>query len=124
MSINQKIVNINDRAYIIDAFVGTKGFSILARLSKYATPIIAALAEKGEGEEIDLSPALQTLFFEGTEDFVKLVFDLIQDVNVDGQKINIDKEFKQNYIALLTLAAEVIKLNYNDVFQKLGMNFD
>lgn len=126
MSINQKIVNINDTSYIINAFVGTKGFKLLAKVTKYSAPVIAQLAEQEETERenIDIGSILQGLFFEGTDEFVNLVFELVSDVEKDGSKINIDKEFKQNYMALLELALEVIKLNYSDVFQKLGMNLD
>lgn len=128
MAIKQKIVNIDDQAYIINAFVGEKGFKLLARLSKYATPIIGALSQMPEegGEEagIDLAPVLQNLFFEGTDEFTALVFDLVRDVEKDGQKINIDKEFQMRYIPLLMLVVEVIKFNYSDVFQKLGLNLE
>lgn len=126
MSIKQKIVNIDDQPYIINAFVGEKGFKLLARLSKYATPIIGALSQaatsENDDEDIDLTPVLQNLFFDGTEDFTNLVFDLIRDVEKDGQKINIDKEFQLRYIPMLMLVAEVVKFNYSDVFQKLGLN--
>lgn len=127
MTIKQKIVNIDDQPYIINAFVGEKGFKLLARLSKYATPIIGALSqavveEDGEEKDIDLTPVLQNLFYDGTEDFTALVFDLIRDVEKDGQKINIDKEFQMRYVPMLMLVAEVVKFNYSDVFQKLGLN--
>jgi hypothetical protein len=128
MTIKQKIVNIDDQPYIINAFVGEKGFKLLARLSKYATPIIGALSQasvsEDSEEDIDLTPVLQNLFFDGTDDFTALVFDLIRDVEKDGQKINIDKEFQMRYVPMLMLVAEVVKFNYSDVFQKLGLNLE
>lgn len=129
MSINQKIVNINDKPYVINAFTGRKGFTLLAKVSKFAAPIIGELTNQrekdDEGKELDinLTPVFQSLFYDGTQGFVDLVFELVEDVECEGYKINIDSHFKLNYVGLLELALEVIKLNYDDVFQKLGMKF-
>lgn len=117
----QKIANINGVSYIINPFKGRKGFQLLGRLTKHATPIIAGMQDS---ENVDISSIVRNLFAEGTEDFVNLCFDLITDVQKDGMQINVDLEFRQNYFAILELALEVIKLNYNDVFQKLGINFE
>lgn len=135
MSVNQKIANVNGTTYVINAFVGTKGFTLLAKLTKYATPIISEMSKlqgtiKEDGavddlaKDIDLGSIMQNLFFDGTDGFVELVFDLVRDVQKDGMTINIDTEFKKNYTSLLQLALEVIKLNYDDVFQKLGIRFE
>ena len=123
----QKVVTVNGNVYVINAFSSSVGFPILAKLTKYATPIIAEMSKVSESEQkedIDLSAIMQNLFFDGTDGFVELVFSLIKDVQKDGMKINIDTEFKMNYVAMLELALEVIKLNFNDVFQKLGIRFD
>jgi hypothetical protein len=124
----QKVVTVNGSIYVINAFPSSVGFPLLAKLTKYATPIIAEMTKvsekEGAEEDIDLSAIMQNLFFDGTEGFVELVFSLIKDVQKDGMKINIDIEFKMNYVAMLELALEVIKLNFNDVFQKLGIRFD
>lgn len=135
--INQHIVTINDKPYVISAFVGTKGFKLLAKLTKYATPVIASLMEvRGKVDEdgnlieddaianLDLSGMMHNLFLDGTDGFVDLVLDLVADVESGGMKINVDTEFKKNYMSLVKLAFEVVKYNYADVFQELGMNIE
>lgn len=117
----QKIVNINGNAYILHPFKGRKGFQLLGRLTKHAAPVISGMTDS---ENVDVAGIIRNLFLEGTDEFVSLIFDLISDVQKDGMQINVDSEFKQNYMSLLELALEVIKLNYNDVFQKLGINFE
>lgn len=119
----QEIVNVNGVSYILHPFKGQKGFKLLGRLTKYATPVIVGMTSTEENEDVDIQSILQNLFLEGTDDFVDLVFDLVRDAQKDGMVINVDTEFQQNYTALLQLSLEVIKLNYNDVFQKLGINF-
>lgn len=120
--LEQHIKEINGVHYTITPFVGTKGFKYLGRLTKYATPLVGALAQ--QGEDVDLASIIQNLFFEGTDEFVSLILELVSDVHRDGMKINPDIEFKKNYMTLLELALEVIKINYEDVFTKLGISFN
>lgn len=117
----QTIVNINGNAYILHPFKGRKGFQLMGKLTKYATPIIVGMSDQ---ENVDVSSIMQNLFLEGTDEFVNLIFELVADVQKDGMGINPDIEFKQNYMTLLKLALEVIKLNYADVFQQLGIDFE
>ena len=44
---------------------------------------------------------------------------MVSDVSVDGSRVDFDTEFTQNYDALLKLVVEVLKLNYQDSFQRL-----
>ena len=120
--LEQHIKEINGKHYTITPFVGTKGFKYLGRLTKYATPLVGALAQ--QGEDVDLPAIIQNVFFEGTDEFVSLILELVSDVHRDGMKINPDVEFKKNYMTLLELALEVIKINYEDVFTKLGISFN
>ena len=80
--LEQHIKEINGKHYTITPFVGTKGFKYLGRLTKYATPLVGALAQ--QGEDVDLPAIIQNLFFEGTDEFVSLILELVSDVHRDG----------------------------------------
>ena len=124
----QEIIQVNGQAYIAHAFVGRKGFKMLTRLSKIVSPVIAELTkgqtggqELGMGD-VDIGAILKQLFVNGTDEVDDLIFDLVADVQKDGMRIDVDKEFMLNYAALVELAIAVAKFNYQDVFQKLGMS--
>lgn len=133
--INQKTVRIKDNTYTINAFVGTKGFQLMGRLSAVLAPVIPVLGREQdveldeEGNPVEgsmsmewIGDVLKQLLLTGSDNVTSLVLDLVRDVEKDGRVINPDTEFKCNYFSLLQIAMEVIKLNYSDVFLELGMN--
>lgn len=119
---NQKVVRINDKAYIINAFKGIKGWSYLPRLTKYVFPFISFMFDEGRGEADVMDEMVKLLSGENAEEVISLIQDLVADVQVDGSVIDFDFEFTQKYDALILLVIEVIKLNYFDSFQRLVTN--
>lgn len=118
----QLIKNINDRAYIIDAFKGRAGWSYLPRLTKYVFPFISFMFNGSQSEEDLVKQLIDLLSGENAKEVEKLIIEITENIQVDGSKIDFDKEFSQNYDALLILAIEVVKLNYLDSFQRLVTN--
>ncbi|CAH1193258.1 Hypothetical protein DAL_77 [Psychrobacter phage D'Alembert] len=119
---NQKVVRINDKAYIINAFKGIKGWSYLPRLTKYVFPFISFMFDEGRGEADVMDEMVKLLSGNNAEEVITLIQDLVADVQVDGSTIDFDFEFAQKYDALILLVIEVIKLNYFDSFQRLVTN--
>lgn len=119
---NQKIARINDRAYIINAFKGIKGWSYLPRLTKYVFPFISFMFDEGRGEADVIDEMVKLLSGENANEVINLIQDLVADVQVDGSVIDFDFEFTQKYDTLILLVIEVIKLNYFDSFQRLVTN--
>ena len=119
---NQKVVKINDKAYLINAFKGIKGWSYLPRLTKYVFPFISFMFDEGRGEADVMDEMVKLLSGNNAEEVITLIQDLVADVQVDGSTIDFDFEFAQKYDALILLVIEVIKLNYFDSFQRLVTN--
>ena len=119
---NQKVVRINDKAYIINAFKGIKGWSYLPRLTKYVFPFISFMFDEGRGEADVMDEMVKLLSGDNAEEVINLIQDLVADVQVDGSVIDFDFEFTQKYDALILLVIEIIKLNYFDSFQRLVTN--
>ena len=119
---NQKVVKINDKAYLINAFKGIKGWSYLPRLTKYVFPFISFMFDEGRGEADVMDEMVKLLSGNNAEEVITLIQDLVADVQVDGSTIDFDFEFTQKYDALILLVIEVIKLNYFDSFQRLVTN--
>ena len=119
---NQKVVKINDKAYLINAFKGIKGWSYLPRLTKYVFPFISFMFDEGRGEADVMDEMVKLLSGNNAEEVITLIQDLVADVQVDGSTIDFDFEFAQKYDAIILLVIEVIKLNYFDSFQRLVTN--
>lgn len=121
---NQKVVRINDKGYLINAFRGREGWAFLPRLTKYVFPFIGYMFDESkEFNEDSLVESLMTLLTgDNAKEVEQIVIDMVESVEVDGSKIDFDKEFSQGYDALILLFVEVIKLNYLDSFQRLVTN--
>lgn len=121
---NQKVVRINDKGYLINAFKGREGWAFLPRLTKYVFPFIGYMFNEGkELDEDSLVESLMTLLTgDNAKEVEQIVIDMVESVEVDGSKIDFDKEFSQGYDALILLFVEVVKLNYLDSFQRLVTN--
>lgn len=119
---NQKVVRINDKAYLINAFKGRMGWSFLPRLTKYIFPFITFLFNEDKSEEDAIPILMDLLSSDNAIEVEQLIIDIVENVQVEGVQIDFNDEFSQNYDALLKLAVEVIKLNYFDSFQRLVTN--
>ncbi len=115
----QTIITINERTYIINAFKGLKGWSYLPRLTKYIFPFIGFIFNKDSTDDDVIATLVSLLSGENAKEVEQLIIEMVSDVNVDGSRVDFDTEFAQNYDALLKLAVEVLKLNYQDSFQRL-----
>ena len=115
----QTIININDRTYIINAFKGLKGWSYLPRLTKYIFPFVGFIFNRDSTDDDVIATLVSLLSGENAKEVEQLIIEMVSDVNVDGSRVDFDTEFAQNYDALLKLVVEVLKLNYQDSFQRL-----
>ena len=119
---NQKVVRLNDKAYMINAFKGLTGWSYLPRLTKYVFPFIGFMLNEGKGDEEVVEQLVNLLTGENAKEVEQLIIDMVSDIQVDNLRIDFDNEFAQNYDSLILLFVEVIKLNYLESFQRLVTN--
>lgn len=119
---NQKVVRLNDKAYMINAFKGLTGWSYLPRLTKYVFPFIGFMLNEGKGDEEVVEQLVNLLTGENAKEVEQLIIDMVSDIQVDNSRIDFDNEFTQNYDSLILLFVEVIKLNYLESFQRLVTN--
>ena len=115
----QTIITINERTYIVNAFKGLKGWSYLPRLTKYIFPFVGFIFNQDSTDDDVITTLVSLLSGENAKEVEQLIIEMVSDVNVDGSRIDFDTEFTQNYDALLKLVVEVLKLNYQDSFQRL-----
>ena len=115
----QTIITINERTYIINAFKGLKGWSYLPRLTKYIFPFVGFMFNRDSTDDDVIATLVSLLSGENAKEVEQLIIEMVSDVNVDGSRVDFDTEFAQNYDALLKLVVEVLKLNYEDSFQRL-----
>ena len=115
----QTIITINERTYIINAFKGLKGWSYLPRLTKYIFPFVGFIFNQDSTDDDVIATLVSFLSGDNAKVVEQLIIDMVSDVNVDGSRVDFDTEFAQNYDALLKLVVEVLKLNYQDSFQRL-----
>lgn len=118
----QSIKTINERTYIVNAFKGLEGWQYLPRLTKYVFPFIGYMFNQDKTDDEMVSQLVELLSGENAKEVQQIVIDLTSNIQVDGAKVDFDKEFAQNYDALLLLTVEVVKLNYFDSFQRLVTN--
>ena len=119
---NQKVVRLNDKAYMINAFKGLTGWSYLPRLTKYVFPFIGFMFNEDKGDEEIVEQLVNLLTGENAKEVEQLIIDMVSDVQVNNSRIDFDNEFAQNYDSLILLFVEVVKLNYLDSFQRLVTN--
>ena len=115
----QTIITINERTYIINAFKGLKGWSYLPRLTKYIFPFVGFFFNQDSTDDDVIATLVSLLSGENAKEVEQLIIEMVSDVSVDGSRVDFDTEFTQNYDALLKLVVEVLKLNYQDSFQRL-----
>lgn len=121
---SQLNVTVKDVDYIINAFKGKQGFILKAKLLKVVAPALSAI--KAAAEDTDMISVITGVVSEVLDkidegDTLDLIIELLSSVYKGSVKVNFDTEFSQNYSAIYLLLAEVIKFNYKDVFQMLGI---
>lgn len=121
---SQLNVTVKDVDYIINAFKGKQGFLLKAKLLKIVSPALGAL--RGAAEDADMVSVITAVVTEvvnriDESETLDLIIELLSNVYKGSVKLNFDTEFAQNYSAIYLLLAEVIKFNYKDVFQTLGI---
>lgn len=127
----QKIVVIDDRRYVINAFKGLEGWKHMPVLASIVFPMLSGMSglftEEGELSEDQEDQAIEKigelLSGENSEKLTKLFVELTKGIQRDNQTIDFDREFSQNYHILFKLVFEVLKLNYYGSLQKLGTIF-
>lgn len=119
---SQKVIRLNDKAYMINAFKGLTGWSYLPRLTKYVFPFIGFMLNEGKGDEEVVDQLVTLLTGDNAKEVEQLIIDMVADVQVNNSRIDFDNEFAQNYDSLVLLFVEVIKLNYLESFQRLVTN--
>ena len=121
-------VNIRGTDYYIKPFLGRKGFILKTKILKIVGGAVGALSSSGEAEgddaNIEMMAKIASAVLGALDEAstLKLVEDLISEVYKSNMKINFDTEFCQNYVGLFELLVQVLKLNYSDVFQALGID--
>ncbi len=119
---NQRVIRINERGYIINAFKGRLGWSYLPRLTKFVFPFIGYLFDEEKSEDDIAEQLMLILTGDNAKEVEQLVFEMVEHIQVDGANIDFDFEFAQSYDSLILLFIEVIKLNYFESFQRLATN--
>ena len=119
---SQHIERINNKAYVINSFKGSEGWSYLPRLTKYVFPFIGFMFNENKDDSEIISQLIGLLSDENQKEVEQLLVDLVSNVEVDNMKIDFDKEFAENYDTFLLLVIQVIKLNYLESFQRLVTN--
>ena len=123
MSLNIK--DYNGKKYIIGSFKGRKGLLVKVRLLKLLNPMLEELKNATEDKTDNdvLFKAVQNLLESSdTDEVINLIVELTSCVSDENGSIDFDTEFQKNYMTLYKLVVDVIKENYDDVFQALGMN--
>ena len=77
---NQKVVRLNDKAYMINAFKGLTGWSYLPRLTKYVFPFIGFMLNEGKGDEEVVEQLVTLLTGENAKEVEQLIIDMVSDI--------------------------------------------
>ena len=120
MLLESKTVELNGSSYQITQFTATKGVKFFRKVSKYLSPLVGLMGAKdGDGDAV--SQAIDALLDNlGDDSFDILVKELVTSsgfVGEDGTQIKFDYFFAGNYGSLITLITEIVKFNYETVFQ-------
>ena len=121
-----KIVDINDKKYIIEPFKGRKGFKLKTKLMRVISPALNEMRKAADEDVSELGlivTAIQSVLENSEDDEIfAIVEELMAGVKTESGSLDFDLEFSQNYSTLYKLVKEVVEVNYNDVFSLLGMN--
>lgn len=121
MAISSHEVLIGEVAYVVNTFPAVKGLGYLKKLLKVIGPALAEMASGDDGQmnQEGIGRAAEILFDNlDKENLDSMIVDWCKNnVTKNGQPINFDMEFAENYGALFTLIKEIIMLNYSSVFQ-------
>jgi len=126
--LNEMTVNVNGNDYYLKQFKGKKAFLIKMKLAPMITKALSAIkSDGGEKEEVDLLGAVGTVvdaIFSSIdpEKTLQLAEELLSETYKGAYKVDFDSEFCGNQSAVYKIIFEVVKLNYGDLFQMLGID--
>lgn len=120
------VVNINDKNYIIEPFLGEKGLKLKIEVAKVLAPAFDALKKQGvetmSNEGVIVAAIQEVVETTPSDKLFSVIKEIITGAKTEQGKIDFNIEFSKNYSTLYQLIYEVLKENYSDVFSKLGMN--
>ena len=126
---NEHSVNVNGNDYYLKQFKGEKAFLIKLKIAPIITKALKAIQKdvSDEASETDILVAIgsvvDSIFADlDPEKTLALVKDVLSETYKGNYKVDFDKEFCGNQSAIYKLIFEVIKLNYPDLFQMLGID--
>lgn len=116
MSIETQEVTIDGEVYRITPMLGRKGLAMFRRIAALVgDSFAAALADDGS---VDIKTAVTILCDKLDPEVDKIIWELVETVTHNGDKINPDLHFGANYGILLKLIVEVVTINFKDAFPK------
>ena len=119
--IEQKIVTVKNKEYIINQFPATRGVVILKEIVKVVGSAFAEMQDGGVTAAKVVNSIVENLDKVEVDVLLK---NLMSGVN-DGQNnmpINVDMEFAGKYDAMFELVQEIIAFNYQSVFTLAGLS--
>ena len=118
MAVSSVTVEIKDQEYAITPFTAVKGLKLFKRVMTIAGPGLEHLGD----EEGDITNVIAAVIKKFDEEPVEvLIQDLVKGVLCDNQEIIFATHFQANYGTLFKLVAEVIKVNFGNVFTEGGL---
>ena len=121
MAINDQIVVVDGKRYMIEQFGAWQGSKLMKKVLKVAAPVIVAIQGSSEGDlspEIVIMRALSESLDYLDEETTKELFSKVYD-DSNGKLVDIDSEFAGRYKAMFELLWKVIEVNkFIDVFQE------
>ena len=120
MLLESRTVELGDSSYQITQFTATKGLKFFRNLTKHASPLVGLMgAKEGDGDAVTKS--IEALMDQlGDDKIDSLIKDMVTAsgfVGLDGQVPKFDYFFAGQYGKLITLITEIVKFNFEDVFQ-------
>jgi len=132
---SQKTVTVQGTEYMLNAFKGSQGITLLNKIRPLYLSSLSKASEaqmrntvieesQGDMSGIQSTQAvLMTAISEGLDkvDVENLIKQLLSSVTKDSMQINIDLEFMCAYDKMLMLIWEVIQFNFGTVFTMTGL---
>ena len=120
MHLESKTVELGDSSYQITQFTATKGLKFFRNIAKHVGPLVSLVgAKEGDGDAV--TQAIESLMDQlGDDKIDSLIKDMVTAsgfVGLDGQVPTFDYFFAGQYGKLITLLTEIVKFNFEDVFQ-------
>lgn len=132
---SQKTVTVQGTEYMLNAFKGSQGITLLNKIRPLYMSALAKASEaqmrtsvilESGGDVSGVQSAQAVLMLSISEgldkvDVENLIKQLLSSVTKDSMQINIDLEFMCAYDKMLMLVWEVIQFNFGTVFTMTGL---